>query len=241
MTVGLFGLTQLLSSIRNVGLIDVDVTGADLAGGLIGFNFGEIRASYVTGRVSGRRKCGRAGGDQQSQLARFAAATPQVACQVKTTWADWLGTTAAPSPPPTPPAACQVRIRRGWAGREQQVHRRDHRRLRHEPSFPEIPIWVDWWGGTRAGPSPPAIGIGRHQAYTFRFSSGEAKIDRDSCRRPRASAASIKVGTLDGNDDPWDFGTSGQYPVAQVAGHGDGTGGRRHGRSSATSFGPDRL
>ena len=54
--VGLFGLTS--SSIRNVGLIDVDVTGDDLAGGLIGFNFGEIRASYVTGSVSGRKNVG---------------------------------------------------------------------------------------------------------------------------------------------------------------------------------------
>ncbi len=54
--VGLFGLTS--SSIRNVGAIDVDVTGVDFAGGLIGFNFGEIQASYVTGSVSGRKNVG---------------------------------------------------------------------------------------------------------------------------------------------------------------------------------------
>ena len=54
--VGLFGLTS--SSIRNVGAIDVDVTGVDFAGGLIGFNFGEIQASYVTGRVSGTENVG---------------------------------------------------------------------------------------------------------------------------------------------------------------------------------------
>ena len=34
--VGLFGYAS--SSIRNMGVIDVDVKGADLAGGLIGFN-----------------------------------------------------------------------------------------------------------------------------------------------------------------------------------------------------------
>ena len=49
--VGLFGYAS--SSIRNMGVIDVDVKGADLAGGLIGFNAGEILASYVTGRVTG--------------------------------------------------------------------------------------------------------------------------------------------------------------------------------------------
>ena len=54
--VGLFGYAS--SSIRNVGMTDVDVKGADLAGGLIGFNFGEIRASYVTGRVSGKENVG---------------------------------------------------------------------------------------------------------------------------------------------------------------------------------------
>ena len=54
--VGLFGYAS--SSIRNVGMTDVDVKGADLAGGLIGFNFGEIRASHVTGRVSGRENVG---------------------------------------------------------------------------------------------------------------------------------------------------------------------------------------
>ena len=63
-TVGLFGLTS--SSIRNVGMTDVDVKGADLAGGLIGFNFGEIRASYVTGRVSGRENVGGLVGINQS-------------------------------------------------------------------------------------------------------------------------------------------------------------------------------
>ncbi len=54
--VGLFGYAS--SSIRNVGLIDVDVKGAELAGGLIGFNAGEIRGSYVTGRVSGKDNVG---------------------------------------------------------------------------------------------------------------------------------------------------------------------------------------
>ena len=41
-----------------MGVIDVDVKGADLAGGLIGFNAGEIRASYVTGRVTGDSDAG---------------------------------------------------------------------------------------------------------------------------------------------------------------------------------------
>ncbi len=62
--VGLFGYAS--SSIRNMGVIDVDVKGADLAGGLIGFNAGEIRASYVTGRVSGVTNVGGLVGINQS-------------------------------------------------------------------------------------------------------------------------------------------------------------------------------
>ena len=54
--VGLFGYAS--SSIRNMGAIDVDVQGGNLAGGLIGFNSGEILASYVTGRVSGKENVG---------------------------------------------------------------------------------------------------------------------------------------------------------------------------------------
>ena len=62
--VGLFGYAS--SSIRNLGAIDVDVTGDDLAGGLIGFNSGEILASYVTGRVAGKANVGGLVGINQS-------------------------------------------------------------------------------------------------------------------------------------------------------------------------------
>ena len=53
---GLFGYAT--SEIRNVGLIDADVTGTVLAAGLAGYNVSEIRASYVTGRVSGVENVG---------------------------------------------------------------------------------------------------------------------------------------------------------------------------------------
>ncbi len=49
---GLFG-SAAGSIIRNVGLVDVHVDGLATVGGLVGANLGEIRDSYVTGRVSG--------------------------------------------------------------------------------------------------------------------------------------------------------------------------------------------
>ena len=56
---GLFGYT-FLSNIRNLGLIDVDVDvgSTGLVAGLVAFNAGEIRTSYVTGQVSGKDNVG---------------------------------------------------------------------------------------------------------------------------------------------------------------------------------------
>ena len=56
---GLFGYTHL-SSIRNLGLVDVevDVDSTGLAAGLVAWNSGEIRTSYVTGQVSGTDNVG---------------------------------------------------------------------------------------------------------------------------------------------------------------------------------------
>ena len=50
---GLFGETGSASVISRLGLVDADVTAEDYVGGLVGNGSGEIRSSYVTGRVSG--------------------------------------------------------------------------------------------------------------------------------------------------------------------------------------------
>ena len=54
---GLFGYTY--GVIRNVDLVDADVTGAENVGGLAGLNAGgTIMAGYVTGRVTGQVRVG---------------------------------------------------------------------------------------------------------------------------------------------------------------------------------------
>ena len=50
---GLFGFLKSGNDIRHVGLIDVEVTGWQPVGGLVGQNNGTITESYVTGRVEG--------------------------------------------------------------------------------------------------------------------------------------------------------------------------------------------
>jgi hypothetical protein len=51
--VGLFGGVGSWGQIRNLGLINVNVSGYQWVGGLAGFSFGTITACYATGSVSG--------------------------------------------------------------------------------------------------------------------------------------------------------------------------------------------
>ncbi|MBC6414695.1 MAG: cadherin-like beta sandwich domain-containing protein [Chromatiales bacterium] len=51
--IGLFGQTANNSQITNIGLLNVDVTGRDQVGGLVGINEGDITKSHATGDVTG--------------------------------------------------------------------------------------------------------------------------------------------------------------------------------------------
>ncbi len=59
--VGLFGVIQGTAKIKNVGLIDVNITGGEYTGGLVGYvdqSRVTINNSYVTGEVNGQRFTG---------------------------------------------------------------------------------------------------------------------------------------------------------------------------------------
>ena len=56
-SIGMFGNT-LYAEIKNIGLINVDVTGRSGVGGLVGANFSNISNSYSTGSVSGEYSVG---------------------------------------------------------------------------------------------------------------------------------------------------------------------------------------
>ncbi|WP_080835080.1 InlB B-repeat-containing protein [Cohnella massiliensis] len=51
---GLFGYADGGAQIRNIGLVDADVTGSGTVGGLVGRNDGLVQNTYATGSVSGR-------------------------------------------------------------------------------------------------------------------------------------------------------------------------------------------
>jgi filamentous hemagglutinin family protein len=56
--VGLFGHTSFTAVVRDVGLIDSNVSGSMLVGSLIGLNSGAVSNSYATGSVAGRNNVG---------------------------------------------------------------------------------------------------------------------------------------------------------------------------------------
>jgi filamentous hemagglutinin family protein len=51
--IGMIGLMGHTSTIKNLGASDVDVTGKDYVGGLVGDNYGTVSNSYATGKVTG--------------------------------------------------------------------------------------------------------------------------------------------------------------------------------------------
>ena len=56
--IGLFGRVSSSGVLRTVGVVAVDVTGGDWAGGLVGWSNGPITASYATGWVTGSSRVG---------------------------------------------------------------------------------------------------------------------------------------------------------------------------------------
>ena len=52
--IGLFGSVGSSGVIRQVGVVDVDVAGDNVVGGLVGYHGGTITASHATGRIEGR-------------------------------------------------------------------------------------------------------------------------------------------------------------------------------------------
>ncbi len=56
--IGLFGCVGKGGEVRNVGLVDVEVSGDWYVGGLVGSNSGTVENSYATGNVSGDHKVG---------------------------------------------------------------------------------------------------------------------------------------------------------------------------------------
>ncbi|GEM_PF-3971503 len=78
--VGFFGDVAEEGEVRNVGVIDVNITGAREVGGLVGGNYGMVENSYVSGNVSGNTYVGGLVGRQRdgTLLNSYATVTVRV-------------------------------------------------------------------------------------------------------------------------------------------------------------------
>ena len=65
---GLFGYTGETAEIRNLGLVEVNVTGRDYVGGLTGWNNGLVTDTYVTGDVTGDSDVGGLAGQNEGVI-----------------------------------------------------------------------------------------------------------------------------------------------------------------------------
>ncbi|WP_020208618.1 MBG domain-containing protein [Gilvimarinus chinensis] len=68
--VGLIGLMDTTGQIQNVGLVNADITGGDVVGGLVGWSFAgsSISNSFVTGTINGDNRVGGVIGDSNSDI-----------------------------------------------------------------------------------------------------------------------------------------------------------------------------
>ena len=225
---GLFGYTgSYLGSpqrgvIRNVGLVDVDVTGDDFVGGLVGDNWGEVTGSYVTGRVAGAdRVGGLAGRNRRRIAASYASAgvagTSYVGGLVGSNW--WDGEILAGY---ATGRVSATSVAGGLAGdnwHQSEIHASYATgRVSATSNVGGLVgddsaiLTASYWDTTTSGQTTGAGGEGRTTAalqapagYTGIYSSWSVDLDGDGV-----------------NDEPWDFGTTTQYPVLVVDFDGDG-------------------
>ncbi len=243
---GLFTRAGSSSDIRNVGLINAEVTGSDYVGALVGTNGGTITGSYATGRVSGERYVGGLAGRSWGTITG-SYATGRVSGEsyvgglagdqagrgtISGSYATGrvsggsfvgglAGSTAAPSAAATRRAGCRGGgTWAGWPGSTAAPSAAATRRAGCRGRA----TWAGWSGG---GSALSHIVTGTRVPPDLRPGPMAKAGPRRRCRRPPATVGYIGPGTLDLNgdgvsDDPWHFGTTAQYPVLSVDWDGNG-------------------
>ena len=221
--VGLFGFTESSSKIRNLGLIDADVSGPELAAGLVGFNRGRIRGSYVTGRVSGIQNVGGLAGINSrfgEILGSYATSHVSGDDDVGGLVGDNRGEIVASYA--TGRAAGNSDVG-GLVGNHKSTGEISASYATGTVSggsnaggliglFEGGSINASYWDKQTSGHATGVLPFGRTTAqlqsprsYSGIYGSWNLDIDGDSV-----------------NDDPWDFGTSSQYPALRADRNGDG-------------------
>ena len=221
--VGLFGFAGSSSNIQNLGLTDADVSGPELAAGLVGFNNGEIRGSYVTGRVSGIENVGGLVGINSTiGEIRGSYATSHVSGD------DDVGGLVGDNRGEIVASYATGRVlgntdAGGLIGNHKSTGEISSSYATGTVSggsdvggliglFEGGSINASYWDTQTSGHATGVLPFGRTTAqlqsprsYSGIYGSWNLDINGDSV-----------------NDDPWDFGTSSQYPALRADRNGDG-------------------
>ena len=219
--IGLFGVTRSSAVIRNLEMVSVQVTGTDNVGGLVGSNGGAVSGCYATGKVSGDDDVG---GLIGSNLNDGAVTVSYSTVQV--TGDDRIGGLAGSNSGEVTAAYATGRVvgdseAGGLIGRNTGD------------------VNISYATGLVSGRSTIGGLIGRNTGGTITDSYwdsetsgrttgsyGQAKTTAE-LQMPTDASGIYQTWNvdLDGdsmNDDPWDFGTSSQYPVLSVDTNGVG-------------------
>ena len=219
--IGLFGVTRSSAVIRNLEMVSVQVTGTDNVGGLVGSNGGAVSGCYATGKVSGDDDVG---GLIGSNLNDGAVTVSYSTVQV--TGDDRIGGLAGSNSGEVTAAYATGRVvgdseAGGLIGRNTGD------------------VNISYATGLVSGRSTIGGLIGRNTGGTITDSYWDSETSgRTTGSYGQAkTTAELQLPTdasgiyqtwnvdLDGdsmNDDPWDFGTSSQYPVLSVDTNGVG-------------------
>ena len=220
--IGLFGVTRSSAVIRNLEMVSVQVTGTDNVGGLVGANGGVISGCYATGKVSGDDDVGGLVGANLDDGALSASYST-----VQVTGDDRIGgLTGSNNGEVTAAYATGRVVGDSEAGGLIGGNTGD--------------VNISYATGLASGRSTLGGLVGRNSgggtitdSYWDSDTSGRTTGSYGQAKNTAAlqlptSASDIYLNwnvDRDGdsmNDDPWDFGTSSQYPVLAVDTNGVG-------------------
>ena len=220
--IGLFGKTSSSAVIRNLEMVSVQVTGTDNVGGLVGSNGGAVSACYATGKVSGDDDVGGLVGANLDDGAVSASYST-----VHVTGDDRIGGLAGSNSGEVTAAYATGRVvgdsEAGGliGGNTGDVNISYATGLVSGRSTVGGLVGRNSGGGNITGSYWDSDTSGRTSG-----SYGQAK-NTEELQLPTAASDIYQTWNvdLDGdsmNDDPWDFGTSSQYPALSVDTNGVG-------------------
>ena len=229
---GLFGNVEYSSVIRSLALIDVEVTGVDDVGSLVGRNKGTIIASYATGAVSGNSAVGgligsNDGSIRSSYAAANVSAVGIVGGLAGSNSGDIIASYAAGSVSGGPIVGGLIGLNSGSLRIAYAIGKVEgDERLGGLVGWHSSGAYSDTYWDTQTSGQTNAFERGDAEnvqgkttaelqsptGYTGIYQTWNADLDD----------ADADDNAATGVDDPWHFGTSSQYPVLKVDFDGDG-------------------